>query len=200
MERLIAPRAISELEYLRIEELADARHEFREGQIVAMAGDTYEHGIIANNLAGELRARLKGTPCQPLGSDVRVRIPEDGHYFYPDAMIVCGPPVFDPPDRRTAVSNPQVVIEVSSPSTEMDDRRETFRDYRRLNSLQEYILVSQDRPMVETFYRHPNGIWAIGPTYADLRQAVKFRTLEIEIPMREIYAGVTFPPAQAAQI
>jgi Uma2 family endonuclease len=78
--------------------------------------------------------------------------------------VICEPPIFDPPDKQTTITNPQVIIEVSSPSTLADDRKDKFYDYISIESLKEYILVAQDEARVDTFYRHTDGIWAIGPS------------------------------------
>jgi Uma2 family endonuclease len=189
---------MSEQEYLLFEETATTKHEYRDGQVVDMAGSTFDHVAIASNLIGRLMEHLVGKPCKPYGSDLRVRVSESGNYCYPDVTVICGPPSFSHADRRTTVTNPRVIIEVTSGSTESDDRGRKFNDYRRLASLEEYILVAQDRASVETFYRQPNGVWAIGPTFAQTDASVPFRSLSIEIPLAEIYAGVEFPLAAEA--
>jgi Uma2 family endonuclease len=180
-------------EYLQMEEASQTKHEFRHGRIIDMAGGTMNHALIAGNIGGELRNRLKGKPCKTLGSDMRVRITGTPHYCYPDVTVVCGQPVFDPPDRQLTLINPQVVIEVISPSTAADDRADKFYDYIRIESLMEYFIVSHDRMRVDTFYRQKDGIWAIGPSFEGDNTIVKFRSLDIAIPMSEIYAGVEFP-------
>jgi Uma2 family endonuclease len=187
---------ITEDEYLRLEEAARTRHEFRGGQIVDMAGGTLEHAGIAASIITELTVRLKGKPCKAYGSDLAVRINSIGNYFYPDVSVLCDPPIYAVPDKRTAVTNPKIVFEVTSRDSEADDRGDKFTDYRWIESLEEYILVSQQRAQVETFYRQGDGIWAIGPTFAGLDASVKLRSVSIEIPLSEIYAGITFSPAQ----
>ncbi len=185
---------MSEEEYLRFEEAAVTKHEYRNGEIVDMAVGTYQHAQIASNLVRRLGNQIDGKACAPLGSDLRVRIYRTGSYYYPDVSIVCGSPIYDPPDTRSTISNPQVVIEVTSASTEGLDRGETFYDYMRIESLQEYVLVSQDRVRVSTFYRQADGIWAFGPSADSMDQSVAFRTLGIELPLSEIYAGVELQP------
>jgi Uma2 family endonuclease len=197
MEQLIPQptKRMTEQEYLRMEEAAETKHEFWHGTIIDMAGSTGEHSAIATNLTTELSNRLKGKPCRAYNSDLRVRIDEFGHYCYPDAMVVCGPLQYALANRHTTIINPQVVIEVASPSSESRDLGEKFDDYREIPSLLEYFVVSQDRVRVQSFYRQSDGVWAFGPSYVALNQAVKFRTLGCEIPLTEIYAGVEFPPA-----
>jgi len=187
---------MTEDEYLRMEEAAETKHEFWNGQIIDMAGATVVHVEISTNLIRHLGNRLQGKPCKPYNSDLRVRINESGHYCYPDVTVVCGPVEYARPDRRTTIVNPQVVIEVASPSSEARDIGEKFDDYRQVPSLQEYFLVSQDRARVQSFYRQSDGVWAFGPSYTDLKQSVKFRSLGIEIPLADIYAGVELPPAE----
>jgi Uma2 family endonuclease len=96
----------------------------------------------------------------------------------------------------TTITNPQVVIKVGSPSTEARDICEKFDDYRQIPSLQEYFRVSQDRARVQSFYRQSDGVWALGPSYTNLNQSVKFRSLGVEIPLVDIYAGVELPPTE----
>lgn len=185
-------RRYSEAEYLRIEEASASKREFRNGLLVDMAGGTFEHGRIAANLLRFIGNRLEGKPCQAVGSDMRIRIAPTGNYLYPDVSIVCGPPVFDPPDRRTSIANPQVVIEVTSPSTESADRTDKFSDYMRVESLREYILIAQDRPRIDTFYRQSDGVWAIGTAVVRMDEALGFPSLGISIPLTEIYADIAF--------
>jgi len=184
---------LTEEEYLKFESESPHRHEFRDGKIVDMAGGSWEHGRIALNFLSFLSGRLRGKRCSPVGSDVGVRIDKVGHYSYPDGMIVCGQPEFASPNSRTIITNPPVVIEVLSPSTELDDHVKKFSDYRSIDSVQEYVIVSQDKPQVETYYRQPEGIWAIGPTITGLDKAVRLRSIELEIPLGEIYAEIEFP-------
>src|SRR5580698_3999322 len=112
-------------EYLSKEEASDVKHEFHEGEIIEMTGGTYEHSLISANVVGELRSRLKGTPCKVLESNLRIRVTPSPRYVYPDGSVVCGPPQFDPDDlRRMTIVNPRVIIEVLSESTEGYDRGE----------------------------------------------------------------------------
>jgi Uma2 family endonuclease len=180
-------------EYLLMEEQSAARHEFRHGQIIDTAGGTLEHGRIAAGLIREIGNRLKGKPCYPVGSDVRVKITGKPHYCYPDVTIVCGPVIFDPPDKRTTIVNPQVVIEVTSPSTAEDDRADKFYDYMRIDSLKEYLLVSQEKMRVDTFYRQDDRIWAIEPSFEGKETSVRFRSLGITVPLIDIYSEVELP-------
>ncbi len=151
-------------EYLAFEQDASEKHEYRDGWIVAMAGGTYNHGVIAANLIRELGNALKGKPCRVADSTVRVRIPRTPLYTYPDMTIVCGEAQFDSLDGSgKTLINPRVIVEVLSSSTEAYDRGEKFSRYRHLDSLEEYVVVSQDSPNVETFFRYPEGGWLMMP-------------------------------------
>lgn len=184
-------------EYLSFEHDATERHEYRDGEILAMAGGSYNHSLIAMNTGGELRQTLKGKPCRVLDSNLRVRIPRTPLYTYPDAMVICGQPQFDPSDvANQTVTNPRIVIEVLSPSTEAYDRGAKFTRYRQLESLEEYILISQDAARVEGFYRQSDGSWLF-TTANELGSCFRIRSLEVELPLSELYAGVTFPPVEA---
>ena len=139
---------------------------------------------------------LKGNPSRIHESNVRVRIPRTPRYVYPDAAIVCGAPQFDPQDTRPmTLTNPRVIIEVLSPSTEAYDRGDKFTAYRGLESLEEYVLVSQGTALIESFYRQADGTWSFA-VFAGLQGAAKLRSLGIEVPMADVYAGVEWPIAE----
>ena len=190
-----APKALFSIEeYLRNEEKSQTKHEYHEGEILAMSGGTFEHSLISANFARELGVRLMGSPCVVLESNMRVRIQVAPRYVYPDVTVVCGPPQFDPQDlRRTTIINPRVIVEVLSDSTEAYDRGEKFTRYREIESFEEYVLVSQRDPMVETFTRQSDGTWSFAP-WAGIDSSVKLRALKIAIPLKGVYAQVEFPP------
>jgi Uma2 family endonuclease len=130
-------------EYLRFERSSEEKHEYINGFVIPMAGASREHNLITGNIASELRIQLKGKACETYSSNMRVRITPTS-YAYPDVAIVCGEPEFEDKDVDTLL-NPTVIFEVLSKSTEKRDRMDKFADYRSINSLQEYILVSKDR-------------------------------------------------------
>src|SRR5690606_10192069 len=128
-------------EYLRYEYDAQFRHEWRDGQVVAMAGGSPDHSLVIANFLGELHARLKGKPCRVYDSNLRVRDRRTTLYTYPDLTIICGEREFDPKDeRRQTVLNPTVVVEVLSPSSEGDDMGEKFSHYRAIESVKESVV------------------------------------------------------------
>jgi len=188
------PRRDTLEEYFKLARESEEKLEYIDGQVVAMAGGTYNHSLICANTVGELRNGLKGKPCQVLESNLRIGIRRAGRYTYPDIPVVCGEPEFDPKDEET-ITNPRLLIEVLSPSTERSDRGEKFLRYRMLESLQEYVLIAQDRPQVETYYRHPDGGWLL-MTYTGLTATIKLRSVDVDLPLSEIYAGVKFPPEE----
>jgi Uma2 family endonuclease len=126
-------------------------------------------------------------------SDLRVRIPRKVLYTYPDATVVCGPGEFDKEGAAgETLTNPRLIVEVLSASTELYDRGKKFALYREIPSLVEYVLVSQTDPRVETFFRHDDGGWSFGP-FAGLNSTVKLMSLGIELSLADVYAGVEFP-------
>ncbi len=180
-------------EYLQREELAVDRHEFHDGEILAMPAGTYAHAMIGAHLATGLHGRSKSRGCHPLGCNMRVRIPSRQSYIYPDISIVCGEPALDVDDpKKTTITNPKAVIEVLSESTEMYNRVQKFALYRELESLQEYVLVAQNQPMIETYFRQPEGAWLF-QTWSGIEATAVLRSLELTIPLAEIYRGVDFP-------
>jgi Uma2 family endonuclease len=181
-------------DYYRIENDSSAKHEFADGEMLAMAGGSPQHAKIALKFAVQLDLQLKGRPCQPYGSDLRIRIPGRDRTVYPDISVICGEVQLDPDDKAGhSALNPRVVIEVLSPSTEAYDRGAKFADYREISSLLEYVLVSQTAPSIETFFRQENETWAFDST-AGLGASIKLRAVNVDIPLVEIYSGLEFPP------
>lgn len=184
-------------EYLHLERDALERHEFHDGEVLSMAGGAYFHSLINANVGGEVRNALRGKPCRVLDSNLKVGIASTRSFVYPDTTILCGTPRFDPRDPSgQTVSNPRVVIEVLSPTTEAYDRGEKFNRYRELESFEEYILVSQSRPSIETFYRQPDGTWLFTP-YSGLEAIAKIRSVGVDLLLSEVYGGVDFAAAQS---
>src|SRR5438105_11912 len=139
-------------QYLALEREADYKSEYVNGQIYAMSGASREHNLIAFNLITALGTQLRGRPCEGYGGDMRVKVSPTGMYTYPDVSVVCGEPHFDDAQLDT-LTNPTVIIEVLSPSTELFDRGGKFAHYRTLQSLSDYVLVAQDKMQVEHFVR-----------------------------------------------
>jgi Uma2 family endonuclease len=179
-------------EYLRMEQASESRHEFHDGEILAMSGGSLEHSLIVTNVSAALHAALVGSPCLVLDSNLKVGIAKAHRFVYPDVHVNCDGPQFDPRDpTRQTVINPRLVVEVLSPSTEAYDRGGKFNLYRELPSFQEYVLISQDTAAVETFFRQPDGTWLFAP-YSGLDALVKLRSLNLELRLSDVYARVEF--------
>ena len=178
------------LEYLALERTADYRSEYFQGEVFAMAGGSPRHSLIQTNLTGELRAALKGAPCTAYNNDLRMRVNPTGLYTYPDASIVCGP--LELADgQKDVVVNPTVLFEVLSDSTEAYDRGQKFGQYRQIESLQEYVLVSQSEVLVERFQRNPDHTWTLTESRG-IDSQLALNSVGITIPLREIYDKVDF--------
>ncbi len=181
-------------DYYRIEnDATNGKHEFRDGEILAMSGGSPQHAQISLRLGAALLARLQGKPCVPYGSDLRVRITGRSRTAYPDVTVICGKIEHDPDDKAGhTVLNPRLIVEVLSPSTEAYDRGDKFAAYREVVSLTEYVLISTSEPRVETFLRQTDGTWAFSSSKGHDAK-VTLRSLQIELPLAEIYADVEFP-------
>ena len=196
-------------EYFAFEEKAEWKHEFHpvapvppgedlqtlRGDVFAMSGASYAHILITRNLSTSLHARTRGGPCTTLMNDMRVATDPQGRFFYPDATIVCAEPAFHPAYRvPSTLVNPRVLFEVLSDSTETYDRTTKFDHYRNIKTLEEYVLVAQHRPRVESFLRMEDGAWAL-QTYQGVESELILRSISLTLPLTEIYVGVRFDPA-----
>jgi Uma2 family endonuclease len=188
-----APQRISKLtpeEYLAIERAAEFRSEYHAGEMFAMVGGSPRHSLIKTQVLATLTVRLRGRACTAYDSDLRIRVSATGLYTYPDASVICGPLEFDD-QRRDTVLNPAVLVEVLSESTEAYDRGKKFNHYRRIESLKEYLLVSQDEPKIEHYLRSDDGSWKLTEA-AGLEATLRLPSLEIALPLREVYDKVDF--------
>jgi Uma2 family endonuclease len=190
MSAVPKPRLTPE-QYLAIERKAAFRSEYYNGEMFAMAGVSKEHSRVKDNLIVLIGSRLWGGSCRTHSSDMRVKVSRTGLYTYPDIVITCGEERYED-DVVDTLLNPQVVIEVLSDSTEKYDRGKKFRHYQQIDSFREYVLVSQDEPVVERFVRQADGSWAT--TFVEgLDREFAFATVPVRVPLADIYAGVTFP-------
>lgn len=182
---LAARPRLSYEEYCRIEADSPIRHEFVDGQAWAMAGGTREHAAICANVLGLLTVQLRGRPCQAHTSDLRIRVRATGLATYPDASVVCGRAELDPEDQRGyTVTNPVLLVEVLSPSTEEYDRGEKFANYRLIESLAEVVYIAQDRRRIEVWSRCADGTW----TYAECREgSARLGSIECALPLEDVY-------------
>jgi len=187
-------RPLTPEEYLRIEREAPSKSEYYGGEMFSMAGGSPRHSLIATKIASFLTQALKGRRCTPYNSDLRIGIPGEDLYTYPDVSIFCEPLVFLPGTDDTA-TNPSVVVEVLSKSTEAYDRGRKFEHYRRLPSLREYVLVSQDAPTIERFTREGDGRWVLTAAHG-LEAVLPLDALETALPLAEVYDKVDFSPPE----
>lgn len=193
MTRVPAERRYTIDEYLRAEYDAEQRHEYYDGLVVAMAGGSPQHSLIISNVIGELRNGWKGGPCRVYDSNLRVRVPRSRLYVYPDATVICGPTQHDADDpKRQTITNPKLIVEVLSDSTDHLDYGPKLRRYLECETLEEYVLVAQETPHVHVFFRQEGGTWLFTPVI-EFGETVKLRSVGVDLPLREIYAGVEFP-------
>jgi len=180
------------LEYLQLEEQSDVKHEYRNGSIYAMSGGSLNHGIIGNNIGTALGNALypKEGDCFPTNSEVKIYIEAIDESVYPDVMVICGEPSFKM-KRNDIVTNPSLIIEVLSKSTEAYDRGSKFLKYRQLPSFREYVLIAQHEPKVESFYRHDETFWRIS-TALGLDSSIHLYSIDCDITLKEIYAFIKF--------
>jgi len=181
---------LSATEYLALERAQPEKHQFLKGEIFLMGGASPAHNLITANIVGELRAALKKTPCRVYASDLRVKVNSSGLYTYPDVVISCGQERFDDQQQDTLL-NPSVLIEVLSASTEAYDRGGKFAHYRQLDSLRDYILVSQDKPLIECFSRHTGGRWLLSEAQG-LEARLLVPSLGCSLILAEVYAKLEF--------
>ncbi len=174
-------------EYLRFEKESLEKHEFFQGEIFAMLGASVRHNIIFSNVFGGIGAQLKGKPCKPFGSDMRIYVAENTLFTYPDISIICGEIVSSPMDEDTA-TQPTVLIKILSPSTRNYDSGGKFRLYRDIPALKEYILVDSEAIAIEAFRLNTRGHWEL-EEYKSITDTFNIPTLNVSLLLSEIYDG-----------
>lgn len=181
---------ISPEEYLALERKAETKSEFYAGEILALAGASLRHNLIAGNVLAELHNQLKERDCQVYPSDLRVKVPQIPYYSYPDVTVVCGTPQLED-DKQDNLLNPIVIVEVLSPSTERHDRASKFESYRRIETLREYVLIGQDTYRVEQYRKQMDGTWIFSET-TDARSTVRLTSIDCRLMLNAIYDKVDF--------
>ena len=172
-------------EYLAADRVAERASEYHDGEMFPLEDVSLRHGRLVNNVARQVTERLEGGPCQ-IVSLIRVRV-SPTKFIYPDQTIICGEPALTD-EHADTVTNPKVIVEVLSPSTKNYDHGEKFELYRRLPSFEEYVLIAQDQPNVEVFRKTPDGRWLL-TIYEGLDAVAKLESLDIALPLAELYAG-----------
>ncbi len=196
MSAVPKPR-MTEAEYLAFERAAEFRHEFHRGDIFAMAGASGSHIVIVGNMTFELQLRMRGHSCRLYFHDLRVKPTASDRYVYPDIVIAC-PPIEFLDERKDTLLNPQIVIEVLSPSTEAYDRGAKFDLYREAASLRQYVLVAQDAQRVVSYVRQSDGVaWLMTPLDHP-ESSIEFPSLGLSVPLADIYRDVELSPPMPA--
>ncbi|MGI4791791.1 MAG: Uma2 family endonuclease [Janthinobacterium lividum] len=178
-------------QYLEIDRKAEHRSEYVNGEIRAMAGASREHNLIVTNLVRELSLRLRGQPCETYSNDMRVTI-SLVRYAYPDVVIACNHPQFIDGQLDT-LTNPSVIIEVLSSTTQNDDRSWKFAHYRRLATLTDYVMLSQYQPFAEHYARQSDNQWVL-TELSGLEAVLLLPSLGCELSLADIYERIEFTP------
>jgi len=172
-------------EYLEIERKAEYKSEYYAGEMFAMAGAQEPHNVIAINALAVLHSQFRGRPCRVYGSDLRVRVSQTGLYTYPDISAVCGQPRLED-DHLDTLLNPNLIIEVLSPSTEAYDRGRKFQQYRTIPSLMQYVLIASDHVYVDVYTRDQEGRWILTSAWKP-EDIVELGSVECTMRVADLY-------------
>ena len=181
---------VSQEAYLETEREALDKHEYYQGEIFAMSGASVKHNRIFTNFFIDIGSKLKGKGCLPYSSDLRIHIPKNTFYTYPDISIICGEPELTD-DKFDTATNPSVIIELLSKSTRNYDKGEKFTLYRDIDSLQEYILVDTEKIYVEKHIRNADNSWQL-TDYKSLENSFTISTINLSFLLKDIYEGTSF--------
>lgn len=184
-----ALQQISPEEYLKIEREAENKHEYIRGEVIAMAGASLNHNRIVANIIRKVGNLLNDGPCEILPSDLRVSVSSEQSYTYPDATIVCDEPEMQD-DTFDTITNPSVIFEIVSPSSENHDRRKFFF-YMQIASLKEYILINSTNTYVQAARRQADGSWKF-EDIRDMDASLSINTIGQSVPLKDIYANVVW--------
>ncbi len=195
MSKLAVNRFLSEDEYFAFEEKSEIRHEYMDGELFAMAGATRKHNLLTTNISTEMSLQLRKTDCEVYANDFLVQL-RDGHDVYPDVAVACDEILTN--DNETILFNPIIVFEVLSKSTEQRDRGDKAEDYFKLESLQDYVLVSQTRVRVEHFSRQKNNEWTL-KIFENLDDVLELKSIKCSISLNLIYLKLKLPPIKLVE-
>jgi Uma2 family endonuclease len=196
----IQPQSMTVMEYLAWEAEQPLRHEYINGEVYAMTGGSLPHNDIAVNLTSALRNTLRGTGCKVRMADAKVRISERGPYFYPDLVVSC-----DERDRQAtdAIAYPKLIVEVLSPSTAGFDRGDKFKFYRRLTTLQEYVLIDAEKVGVDCYRKTSAGKWELTAYPEGVEDGenptLELVSLDFQCPLALVYEEVIFPKSSTGE-
>lgn len=166
------------------------RHEYLDGEVWAMAGESLEHSTICTNLIYLIVGQLRGKPCRALSPNMKVRTTPAGLYSYPDLTVVCGKPIFHD-EHRDVLVNPTVIAEVLSPTTEAFDRGTKWIRYQQIATLSDYLLIAQNRPLIEHYSRQTDGRWLYSIA-ENLAESVEIASIGCHLPLVEVYERIAF--------
>lgn len=178
-------------DYLAFERDHPQKHEFIDGRVVLQAGASRSHTLIGTNVVSSLHQQLRPRPCAVYGSDMRVAIPQTRRYVYPDITVVCGAASFEDALDDT-LTNPTLIVEILSPSTERYDRGKKFQAYQTLESFQEYLLIAQDAVMVEHFVRRSDTLWTF-EVVTDRAASITLTSIGCTLRVEAIYEKIVLP-------
>ena len=179
---------VTAAEYLETERLALEKHEFFKGEVFAMSGASIVHNRIFKNTFGDIAFRLKGKKCEPFGSDLRIHIPKNTLFTYPDISIVCGE-IETTDEKFDTVTNPSVIFEILSASTRNYDIGKKFMLYREIDSLKEYFLIDSENVLVIKYFRNLDNSWLM-TEYKNVDSSFLISTIDLEINLKDIYFGI----------
>jgi Uma2 family endonuclease len=179
-------------EYLAFERASATKHEYLNGNILAIRRVNAQHVLIVTNIVGELGFQLKAGPCNVYSAALRVRTAPTGLYTYPDVIVLCDEPQLSDEHEDTLL-NPALIIEVLSESTKDYDRGGKFEQYRTIESFVEYLLIAQDRPHVEHHTRQADGSWLLQETN-DLEDTIQLKSVPCSLRMADIYSKIELQP------
>ncbi|HEX8161734.1 MAG TPA: Uma2 family endonuclease [Pyrinomonadaceae bacterium] len=180
-------------EYFALELASEEKYEYFDGEVFAMSGGSRDHEQIVANLLVTLRNALRGRECRVYPSNLRVTVPSQPPYRYPDLTALCDAPRFEKIGGVDALVNPTLIVEVLSPTTEAYDRGDKFTHYKSIGSFAKYLLVAQHRPHVTHYVKGGDGAWKY-EELNDLNESLRLETLDCRLALGDIYEGVEFPP------
>ncbi|MDQ3321579.1 MAG: Uma2 family endonuclease [Acidobacteriota bacterium] len=182
---------ISVEDYLEGEKVSQVKHEYIDGEVYAMAGTSKSHNRIIRNILNKLGNHLRESDCEPFFVDIKVRSKKFNRFYYPDLIVVCG----EDAESEYYTAKPKLIVEVLSPGTALTDRREKMFVYKELETVEEYVLIEQNRMYAEIYRRRETGdLWDW--IEFETGEEIEFSSLDFKMPMTEIYAGVELPELQ----
>jgi len=184
-------------EYLALERVSEARHEFWHGEVFAMSGGTLGHEQVMGNAFDVFRVQLRGSDCAVLGSNMQIKVPSAPPYRYADGSVVCGKAEVERFNGNDLLLNPVLIYEVLSPSTEAYDRGDKFTHYKSIASLREYLLIAQHRPHITHFVKREDGSWSYSEAN-ELDASIQLPSVGITLNLSDVYQDVEFDKSESS--